>query len=137
MGTRAVKHSAAPDFLYKKVANEIAASITRGTWKHGDKMPSVRSVVSSYKVSMSTAVKVYYELEARLLIEARPKSGYYVCDTPARSSKLQRPKIPASQASSSVDTIIQDIYNSLNATDMVKLSVGVPASELLPIGKMN
>ena len=64
--------------LYEKLANEIAQSIRDGVLRVGDKLPSVRDACASRGVSPSTVFQAYYLLEARGLIRARPRSGYYV-----------------------------------------------------------
>ena len=64
--------------LYEILADEIAASIRSGVLQTGDRLPSVRQASTSRGVSPSTVFKAYYLLEARGLIRARDRSGYYV-----------------------------------------------------------
>src|SRR5690606_21997042 len=53
-------------------------SIRAGTLRPGDRLPSVRHTGRSRRVSASTVFQAYYLLEARGLIHARERSGYYV-----------------------------------------------------------
>ena len=52
--------------------------IRHGTYRTGDRIPSIRDISRSMKVSVSTALEAYRLLEVKGLIEARPQSGYYV-----------------------------------------------------------
>src|ERR1700757_4925697 len=73
------------DFLYQQIADRLASQIKQQLLKTGDKLPSVRALSQEQGISLSTAYKAYVQLEIKGLIEARPKSGYYVRYTPARS----------------------------------------------------
>ena len=64
--------------LYERCANEIAEMIRSGMLRPGDRLPSVRAASAARGLSRSTVFEAYYSLEARGLIEARPRSGYYV-----------------------------------------------------------
>lgn len=65
-------------FKYIDIAEKIERLIFNGTYKTGDKLNSVRTMSLEYKISISTAFRVYYYLESKGLIEAKSKSGYYV-----------------------------------------------------------
>ena len=72
------------DFLYVQIANRLENQIKQNLLKSGDKLPSVRALSQEQGISLSTAFKAYVELESLGMIEARPKSGYYVKILPAR-----------------------------------------------------
>src|SRR5881394_3716482 len=63
--------------LYSQVANKIGQLIEGGVLRAGDRIPSVRAS-RQHKVSITTAVQAYLALENRGLIEAQPKSGFFV-----------------------------------------------------------
>src|SRR5690606_30717669 len=67
---------------YERLSEEVTASIRSGVLQVGDRLPSVRQTSLSRKVSPSTVFKAYYLLEAKGLIRARERSGYYVVATP-------------------------------------------------------
>jgi DNA-binding transcriptional MocR family regulator len=83
--------------LYDKVANILRENIHNGLFVEGDKMPSIRQLVAEHKVSISTIQQSYHQLEMEGLIEAKPKSGYFVSYStmtsylPATSRPAQRP----------------------------------------------
>jgi len=65
-------------FLYQQLADELASAIRRGVYRVGERLPSLRRFSRQHDVSLSTALQVYRSLEAALLLESRPKSGYFV-----------------------------------------------------------
>src|SRR5215203_3401404 len=66
------------DHKYLQIAGGIEQMIHGEILRIGDKLPSVRVLSEEYGISMGTAFQAYYHLEGKGLIEARPKSGYYV-----------------------------------------------------------
>src|SRR6201991_1991084 len=70
--------TAGEDPLYLQIAQGLEKMIGDEILKIGDKLPSVRMLSQEYGISMGTAFQAYYHLEGKGLIEARPKSGYYV-----------------------------------------------------------
>ena len=65
--------------LYRQVADRIAGMVESGTFKPGDRIPSIRELSRQAQVSINTVKVAYAHLEDRCLIEARPQSGFYVC----------------------------------------------------------
>lgn len=65
-------------FVYEKLASEIKQQITDGVWRADEKLPSIRALSKSHKVSIVSVQTALHKLEAVGLINAKPKSGYYV-----------------------------------------------------------
>ena len=76
--------------LYMQLADRMARSIRAGTLKRGERLPSVRELAGQHGVSLSTAVQAYRWREDARLIEARPRSGYFVA---ARPPRLPEPRV--------------------------------------------
>ena len=57
------------------------------SFRPGDRLPSVRETSESRGVSPSTVFQAYYLLEARGLVEARARSGYYVSHASAAQAE--------------------------------------------------
>jgi DNA-binding transcriptional MocR family regulator len=83
--------------LYMQLADRMARSIRSGTLKRGERLPSVRDLAGQHGVSLSTAVQAYRWLEDARLIEARPRSGYFVA---ARPPRLPEPRVSRPDTSS-------------------------------------
>lgn len=75
--------AAAP--LYRQLANHYRQAIETGTLAPGERIPSVRQLMERHHVSLSTALQTCRHLEAQGVVEARPRSGYFV-RMPARAS---------------------------------------------------
>ena len=68
----------------------MAEAIQAGALKAGDRLPSVRRLSTQHRVSIATAVQAYRHLENQRLIEARPKSGYFVLSKPVATGRARR-----------------------------------------------
>lgn len=64
--------------LYQRVAHHYRGAIRSGVLSPGARMPSVRSLTRLHQVSLSTALQACRSLEDEGLLEARPRSGYFV-----------------------------------------------------------
>lgn len=123
---------------YLQIADIIENMIHEEILRIGDKLPSVRVVCEEYGISMGTAFQAYYHLEGKGLIEARPKSGYYV-----RFNNKRFPAIPTSTQPEqkvnevSVKEMIGKIFSNIMAKDVINFSVAAPQVQLLPAAKLN
>lgn len=126
------------DFLYHQLAEELEERVACGVWKTGDRLPSVRALSRDRQVSLSTAFKAYSALESKGVIEARPKSGFYVRFRPQNNTSPPRaPRYSAPPESLSVDEMIATVYANLTEAGVVRLSLAAPSHELLPAAKLN
>jgi DNA-binding transcriptional MocR family regulator len=122
--------------LYKAIAQELGAMIGSETLAAGDALPSVRALSVQRDLSPSTIVRAYEDLEAQGLIEARPRSGYYV---------LGRRKLPSAPRSSSPKTgstrleVSDLVFETLEASrdrNVVPLGSAFPSPTLFPWAKL-
>jgi DNA-binding transcriptional MocR family regulator len=82
--------------LYARLADHYRRVIASGTLAPGDRMPSVRALMSQHRVSLSTAIQVFRSLEDAGWLQARPRSGYFVRRPPAaKLASVAEPDIPA------------------------------------------
>lgn len=126
------------DHLYLQVADGIEQMIAEEVLRIGDKLPSVRVLSEEYGISMGTAFQAYYHLEGKGLIEARPKSGYYVRFNHRRFPAVPNVIQPEPVTSEvSVQDMIMRILKDVNAKDMINFALAAPALELLPAAKLN
>lgn len=104
--------------LYDKVANVLRENIHGGLYVAGDKLPSIRQLVAAHKVSISTVQQAYHQLEMEGLIDARPKSGYFVAYTttasvlPVTSRPAQRP-IDISQWQDVLEMLVKEDVSTI------------------------
>lgn len=124
--------------LYETLAAELTQSIQDGVLRAGDRLPSIRQASISRAVSAATVFQAYYLLEARGLIRARERSGYYVA---ASVQKLPPEAESASQpdeASSLLDVSerIFEILESTKLRDVVPLGSAFPSPLLFPLARL-
>lgn len=126
------------DTLYEQVVSRVRDLIESGTFRSGEKLPSVRKMSQQLKLSVSTILQAYRILEDRGLIIAKPQSGYYV-----RMRRWQPPPEPEMSRPTVVSThvsVSDQVLRVLNATrdpQIVPLGAAIPAAEILPIKQLN
>lgn len=64
--------------LYLQLADRYRHAIESGALLPSQRIPSVRSLMRTHDVSLSTALQACRLLEEQGLVEARPRSGYFV-----------------------------------------------------------
>jgi len=125
------------ELLYQSLADRIAVTIEAGTLRPGERLPSVRQACAAQEVSPATVLQAYALLEARGLIEARPRSGYYVR---ARiGSRLAEPEMSRPVGASTaldVSDFIFEILESVRDPDVVPLGSSFPSPYLFPLDKL-
>lgn len=122
---------------YEQLADHIAELIRSGVIAPGEKVPSVRHASRNYGVSPSTVFQAYYLLEDRGLIQARPRSGYFVRSLAQR--QLHEPEIsPYVSGTVEVDVseLIFSVLGSLKDPDMVAFGSAFPSPELFPLARL-
>ncbi len=122
---------------YRSLAEETARLIHDGIVRPGDRLPSVRQACRTHGVSPVTVTQAYYLLESRGLIEARPKSGYFVRHDAARS--LPEPAMSRPAAGSTpleVSEFIFQILDSVRDPSVVPLGSSFPAPQLFPLDRL-
>jgi len=130
--------SANAPLLYEQVAHLVERQIVSGTLRMHDRIPSVRAMSRNADVSIATVVQAYLHLEQRGLIEARPKSGYYVRARsherlPAPRPRRLQPSRPRSVASSVLDVCRE----ATERTDVVQLNLAMAPATASPNRRLN
>ncbi|MGH8808316.1 MAG: PLP-dependent aminotransferase family protein [Noviherbaspirillum sp.] len=123
---------------YEALAEEIAQSIRTGVMKLGDRLPSVRQASSSRKVSPSTVFEAYYLLEARGLVRARERSGYYVIA--GAKTALPEPDVASRPDGEStavdVSQLVFDVLESTKVREVVPFGSAFPSPLLFPLPRL-
>ncbi|ANH67028.1 PLP-dependent aminotransferase family protein [Mitsuaria sp. 7] len=122
---------------YEVLADDLAASIAAGQLRPGDRLPSVREASKDRGVSPSTVFEAYYLLEARGLIEARPRSGYFV----SQAAIPQHPEPHASdplaeERSVEVSELVFQVLGLSRNRAVVPLGSAFPSPTLFPLDKL-
>jgi DNA-binding transcriptional MocR family regulator len=123
--------------LYDRLTLDIEQRIRAGVLRAGERLPSVRQTCRSQRLSPSTVLKAYYQLESRGLIEARPKSGYYV--RPRLHQPLPEPDLthPVGHATGlNVSDFIFEILESVKDPAVVPFGSSFASPHLYPLAKL-
>jgi len=121
------------DFRYRQIADDLENGIHSGIYAPGQKLPSIRELHRRLNVSISTAYHAYVELETRGVVEARPKSGYYV--SLVSLHKLQSPtvpEIPANPRKVETTGMVNAVLKAIFDPKMLPLGSSTTCTSLLP-----
>ncbi len=122
---------------YHQLAEELADSIRAGTLRAGDRLPSVRDLRRQRGVSPSTIFQAYAHLESQGLVEARPRSGYFV-----RPQRAVNPKSMTAAPTTdrvtpvAISELVFDLLGSTRDADVVPLGSAFAAPELFPFAEL-
>ena len=120
---------------YLALANSLQAQVEANVFRMGDRLPSVRTLCTDHRLSMETVLRALRVLEDCALIEARPRSGFYV----RQRIQLLEPHTPLIHLeASSVTTshLRSKVFQLGNLHDVVPLGIAVPSPDILPITKL-
>jgi DNA-binding transcriptional MocR family regulator len=123
--------------LYEALAEELAGLMAAGVLRPGERLPSVRQQQERRGVSPSTVFQAYYQLEARGLIESRPRSGYYVASR--RALATPEPEVSRPDAASTLVDVSELVFQVLEASrapDIVPFGSAFPSPLLFPLDKL-
>jgi DNA-binding transcriptional MocR family regulator len=124
--------------LYLQVAAKIELLIRAGTLRPGGRVPSVRRACAQHGVSLTTIVQAYLELENRGLIEARPRSGFFV--RPQLRDQTLEPvtsRVTNSAARVGVGSLQSRIFDTARMPEVVPFGAAYPGAENLPVKKLS
>lgn len=118
------------DTLYLKIADAMARQIRTGTLPRGERIPSVRNLASQHGVSQSTVVQAYRTLEDARLIEARPRSGYFVAARPPQLPEPDTSRPPRRSVSVGISELATKMMSLAHHPDYVSFGAACPEAAL-------
>ena len=120
--------------LYERLAAELAEDIEQGVHRSGERLPSVRQLCLARQVSPATVFQAYAQLEARGLVQARARSGFYVAAA-SRATPLAAPQaaiaMPEVQQVGSAELTFALLQSTRDA-EVVPLGSAFPSARLFP-----
>ncbi|MFK4022350.1 GntR family transcriptional regulator [Streptomyces albogriseolus] len=73
----------AAEYVYRQVADRIAADIEKGKLRPGARLPGERALAEQYGVAIGTARRAVQELRDRGLAVTLPSKGTFIRSVPA------------------------------------------------------
>ena len=123
---------------YQDLADFIAGLLHNGVLRPGMRAPSIRQIAAERTVSISTVLQAYRLLEDRGILEARPKSGFYVADSGVRTREtptLSRPRQGPTEVA--VARGVLTLLEYASRPEIVPLGCAIPSAELLAAGGLD
>ena len=93
--------------FYRQIIDQILHAIAMGTFKTGDKLPTVRQLAVDLSINPNTVAKAYHELEIRGILVTQMGSGTFVADKKIEISETERQQM--------LDRICQDFVSRASA----------------------
>ena len=119
--------------LYSHLVTLFETAISRGELPSGSRLPPERELAARLRISRTTVVSAYRELEARGLLRGYVGRGTFVCAAPEPTGApfAWRGKIAAAALRSSDSTLRDAIRHSSDAR-LLSLAAGEPAIDCFP-----
>jgi GntR family transcriptional regulator len=76
------------------VVEHLKHSIATGAITAGEQLPSVRRMAEDLLINPNTVVRAYRDLESEGIVELRPGSGAFVCDSVSARTELMKKAEP-------------------------------------------
>lgn len=120
--------------LYHEIAGRIHQQIETGIYVPGERLPGVRLLSQQFGVSVSTVVQAQRQLENEGSLEARPRSGYYICERPWIKPALPSPSTPPQRPMPVTGQELSlHLARVVNQEDFIQLGAAVPHANFLPM----
>ena len=120
----------ATEFLYQQVINIVQEMQNADTLRPGDKLPSLRGLSQKLNISIPTVRQAYTELERQGLIEARPKSGYFLRVDPLSIKQPKRVKLAARPLTVRRQSLIEQVFDAIHQPGVIPLGIANPSGAL-------
>ena len=119
--------------LYSHLVSLLETAIARGELPSGTRVPPERTLAQQLKISRTTVVSAYRELEARGLLRGYVGRGTFVCAAPEPEGTpfAWRGKIAAAALRSS-DSTLRDVVRHSSDARLLSLAAGEPALDVFP-----
>ncbi|WP_102798400.1 PLP-dependent aminotransferase family protein [Bowmanella denitrificans] len=119
-------------FLYHQVVDLISDMQQKGTLRPGDRIPSLRQLAGRLDISVPTVKQGYLELERLGLVEARPKSGYFLRASQARMNTPRKPRQSTRAVPVGRQEMIEQVHANVHQHNALPLAICNPVSALPP-----
>ena len=120
---------------YERVESKIESLIQNGTLLPGDRVPSIREICRREGVSKMTVMQALSNLEAKSLVLARPRSGFFV-QSLVRLPLPQLPEVSPQPREPRLSDDVARVFRDLQKPGIIALGAGTPDAALLPTAEI-
>src|SRR5438874_3747962 len=119
--------------MYRRLVDLFERTISRGQMAPGVRLPPERDLARAFRVSRTTVVTAYRELEAKGLVRGYVGRGTFVAARPEPGSApfAWRGKVSAAALQSS-DSTVRDLVGAAADPALISFAAGQPALERFP-----
>src|SRR6187200_1337432 len=119
--------------LYGHLVELLENAIAKGELPSGTRVPPERTLAQRLKISRTTVVSAYRELESRGLLRGYVGRGTFVCAAPEPEGTpfAWRGKI-SSAALRTSDSTLRDVVRNSSDSRLLSLAAGEPAIDCFP-----
>lgn len=121
---------------YELLARELEDLIAAGTFKPGERLPSVRELVANRGLSPSTVFEAYTLLDSRGAVEPRPRAGYFVKKRAALAPEPGIARPLAGSRAVAVNDLVLQVLGSVRERDVLPLGSAFPSPALFPLARI-
>jgi DNA-binding transcriptional MocR family regulator len=120
--------------LYSQLVEALESAIERDDLTAGARLPSERALAAQLKLSRTTVVNAYRELEARGLLRSHVGRGTFVCARPEPTDApfAWRGKVSAF-AQLNADPALRNLHLDTLNSKLISFAAGIPAIECFPL----
>lgn len=124
--------------IYRQIVDRIRGMIDSGALPAGVRLPPERRLADALGVNRTTVLNAYRELKGEGLVDAHVGRGTVVVERfapvvePPAEPTLAWSQLFRDRASRTRDPLIRDLLELTERPDVIVLSAGLPAPELLP-----
>lgn len=120
------------ELRYHKVKRIVLGMVEGGELLAGSRAPSLRQLSKKLKLSLSTVLQAYMELEDEGVLESRPKSGFFVRQKqslalPTAAAKSPKPEIIRK------NSLILQVMDACSKNTVTNIGSAICAPELMPV----
>lgn len=115
-------------YQYEVIAQNLEKKISDKLWIAGEKLPSIQKLTQQYQVSKNTVIHALRELEASGLIEARPKTGYFITNLFEQKSPIGLSSETLAPKAVNLSGLFNDIMQRGAAFDILPNGSNTPPS---------
>jgi DNA-binding transcriptional MocR family regulator len=125
-------------YRYQELARIVSGLVEGGTLRPGMRAPSVRRIAAQHAVSISTVLQAYRLLEDRGVLEAKPKSGFYVTNGARAARPTPGPSRPPGKPTKvAVSCGVVQLLEYAARPELVPLGCAIPSAEMLAAGGLD